>query len=54
MFETGSDQWHEYAQWPPKQAHPAKLYLHAAGKLNFNPPPDAEGTDGSVRQNAGL
>jgi uncharacterized protein len=53
MFETGSDQWHEYAQWPPQQAHPAKLYLQAAGKLSFNPPPDAEGTDGSAGKTPG-
>jgi uncharacterized protein len=38
MFETGDNQWHDYAQWPPEEAQAAKLYLHAAGKLTFDPP----------------
>ena len=38
MFETGANQWHEYAQWPPEEAQPVKLYLHAAGKLTFDAP----------------
>jgi uncharacterized protein len=44
MFETGSDQWHEYSQWPPKEARQAKLYLHAAGKLTFDSPSESETT----------
>ncbi len=45
MFETGSNQWHEYGQWPPQEARPAKLYLHAGGKLTFEAPTETEAGD---------
>ena len=38
MFETGSDAWRTYAEWPPKAAKPANLYLHADGSLSFAAP----------------
>ncbi|MGA7410437.1 MAG: CocE/NonD family hydrolase [Bryobacteraceae bacterium] len=48
MFETGDNQWHEYAKWPPEEAQLAKLYLHAGGKLTFDPPSEIEvATDGA-------
>jgi putative CocE/NonD family hydrolase len=43
MFETGTDVWRKYDQWPPKDAMPKMLYFHAGGKLSFEPPTDAAG-----------
>ncbi len=42
VFESGSNQWKTYAEWPPKNSAPKQLYLHANGKLAFTPP--SEGT----------
>jgi putative CocE/NonD family hydrolase len=41
-FETGSNTWHSYSTWPPKESKPTNLYLHAGGKLSFDPPTGAE------------
>jgi len=38
VFETGTNAWREYSEWPPKTAEPRKLYLHAGGELSFDPP----------------
>ena len=38
MFETGTNQWRRYDAWPPKNAAVKQLYLHAGGKLSFDPP----------------
>ena len=38
VFETGSNQWKSYDQWPPKKAQEKKIYFHADGKLSFSPP----------------
>lgn len=38
VFETGTNQWKQYDQWPPKGAQPASLYLQANGKLGFDTP----------------
>ncbi|UCC41793.1 MAG: CocE/NonD family hydrolase [Candidatus Aminicenantes bacterium] len=38
VFETGSNQWKSYDQWPPKEALEKNLYFHADGKLSFSPP----------------
>ncbi|MBV8866607.1 MAG: CocE/NonD family hydrolase [Acidobacteriaceae bacterium] len=38
MFETGTNVWHKYDQWPPKGAAPKMLYFQAGGKLTFDPP----------------
>jgi len=38
MFQSGSNQWRTYAAWPPKEAKPTKLYLHADGTLSFKAP----------------
>jgi putative CocE/NonD family hydrolase len=40
-FETGSNEWRRYEQWPPAAAAPATLYFGADGSLSFHPP--AEG-----------
>lgn len=39
-FMTGANEWKSYTAWPPKEATPKNLYLHANGKLSFSPPPD--------------
>ncbi len=42
-FQTGSNEWKTYDQWPPaNMTNERKLYFHANGKLSFNPP---EGDD---------
>ncbi|OIN60362.1 CocE/NonD family hydrolase [Arsenicibacter rosenii] len=38
IFETGSNQWKKYDQWPPKNTEEKSLYLHPNGKLSFTPP----------------
>jgi putative CocE/NonD family hydrolase len=38
VFETGTNQWRKFATWPPKDAKQQSLYLHADGKLSFDPP----------------
>lgn len=38
MFQSGSNSWRTYSAWPPKEAKPTKLYLHADGRLSFDAP----------------
>ncbi|HEX8712862.1 MAG TPA: CocE/NonD family hydrolase [Terracidiphilus sp.] len=45
VFETGSDVWRRFDQWPPKEVKPEILYLHADGKLSFDPPTEAKSED---------
>jgi uncharacterized protein len=42
-FQTGSNSWHTYASWPPKESKPTNLYLHADGTLSFTAPSEANG-----------
>ncbi len=35
VFETGSNQWRTYEQWPPKNAESRNLFLQAGGGLSF-------------------
>jgi putative CocE/NonD family hydrolase len=44
-FETGTNVWRKYDAWPPKNAKPKMLFLHAHGKLSFDPPAKEEGAD---------
>lgn len=37
-FQTGSNTWHTYGAWPPKQSQPTNLYLNANGTLTFSAP----------------
>jgi putative CocE/NonD family hydrolase len=37
-FQSGANRWRTYAAWPPSEAKPTKLYLHADGSLSFSPP----------------
>ena len=45
VFETGSNQWRQYGEWPPKSASVRSLYFHADGKLSFDPPAEAAAFD---------
>jgi putative CocE/NonD family hydrolase len=38
VFETGANVWRKYDAWPPKNAVAKMLYLHAGGRLSFDPP----------------
>ena len=38
VFETGTNLWRQYSQWPPKNAEPKTLYFHANGGLSFDAP----------------
>jgi uncharacterized protein len=40
MFETGTNRWRRFDAWPPKNVVEKSLYLHAGGRLSFDPPPD--------------
>lgn len=44
MFETGTNQWRRFDRWPPPDTQPKALYLHAGGRLAFEPPA-ADGSD---------
>jgi len=37
-FQPGSNTWRTYTTWPPAEAKPTNLYLHADGTLSFTPP----------------
>ena len=37
-FQTGSNTWHRYAHFPPKESQPTGLHLLGAGLLGFNDP----------------
>ena len=45
VFETGTNVWRKYDSWPPAKAETRTLYLHAGGKLSFDPPGANEGFD---------
>ncbi|HEY2897539.1 MAG TPA: CocE/NonD family hydrolase [Gemmatimonadaceae bacterium] len=37
-FQSGSNTWRTYAEWPPRQSKPQNLYLHTDGTLSFAKP----------------
>ncbi len=37
-FQSGANRWRTYAAWPPAEAKPTNLYLHADGTLSFDAP----------------
>ena len=41
-FQSGSNTWRTYTVWPPQEAKPTKLYLHADGTLSFTAPAAAK------------
>jgi uncharacterized protein len=40
VFETGTNVWRRYSEWPPKNADSRTLYFQAKGGLSFDPPGD--------------
>ena len=44
VFESGSNQWRTFDSWPPKSAVTRSLYFHRDGKLSFDAPTSAEGS----------
>ena len=45
VFESGSNTWKSYAEWPPKNSATKQLYLHTNGKLAFTPPTEGAAYD---------
>ncbi|UWZ81950.1 CocE/NonD family hydrolase [Occallatibacter riparius] len=45
VFETGTNVWRHFEEWPPKEAKAKTFYFHAGGKLSFDAPADAKGVD---------
>jgi hypothetical protein len=45
VFDGGSNDWHNFEQWPPAEAETAQLYFHPDGKLSFEAPDEAEAFD---------
>jgi hypothetical protein len=45
VFETGTNVWRSFDEWPPKDAKAKTLYFRAGGKLSFDPPEDTAGVD---------
>lgn len=41
VFETGTNRWRRFDVWPPQETQVKSLYLHAGGKLSFEPPPES-------------
>ena len=48
MFETGTNVWRRFDEWPPKAATAKTLYFHAGGKLSFDPPTEVQSRDDYV------
>jgi putative CocE/NonD family hydrolase len=38
VFETGTNVWRRYSEWPPKEAQTKTLYFRSGGGLSFDPP----------------
>lgn len=45
VFETGSNKWKTYEQWPPANARTQNIYFDANGKLSFTAPSDSNAFD---------
>ena len=46
VFETGSNVWRTFDQWPPKNVESKQLFLNEKGVLTFSPPTQTESRDG--------
>jgi len=46
-FQTGSNVWKRYDSWPPADTNQRNLYLHANGRLSFEPPVNGAGVSAS-------
>ena len=42
VFETGTNVWRQYDAWPPQNFSTRSFYLHAGGKLLFDPPTNTD------------
>ncbi len=45
IFVSGSNEWHKFNEWPPKNTVEKTLYFHANGKLSFEAPKTAGSYD---------
>ena len=45
VFETGVNRWRKFAHWPPRNTRKQSLYVHAHGRLNFEPPTEESAYD---------
>jgi len=45
MFETGTNQWKQYQEWPPRTTQPVSFYLREGGRLEQTGPPPAAAFD---------
>jgi putative CocE/NonD family hydrolase len=45
VFITGSNEWHKFNTWPPKNTTEKSLYLQADGKLSFSAPANNDSFD---------
>ncbi|HEU0122198.1 MAG TPA: CocE/NonD family hydrolase [Bryobacteraceae bacterium] len=45
VFETGRNQWRQFAAWPPAEARPKSLYFQEGGKLSWEAPGATTGFD---------
>jgi putative CocE/NonD family hydrolase len=41
LFQTGSNEWKAYDQWPPGGVQERRLYLHAGNEASFEPPAES-------------
>ena len=48
VFDAGTNTWRTFDEWPAKRAKRRKLYLQPVGRLAFDPPPAAGGSDSWV------
>jgi uncharacterized protein len=48
-FQAGSNTWHKYPVWPPKEAKMENLYLHTDGSLSFDVPSAKDGERNSEK-----
>jgi putative CocE/NonD family hydrolase len=45
VFETGTNVWRQYDNWPPKNVEKQSFYLQASGGLSGDQPPSSDGFD---------
>jgi uncharacterized protein len=45
VFETGTNVWRHFDEWPPKAATAKMLYFHGGGKLSFEKPTEVQSRD---------
>lgn len=52
VFETGTNVWRQYPAWPPPDAKPQTLHFRQGGRLDFEPPAEADAGDSYVSEPA--